>query len=118
VGFVVVGVICRHLHALTVLEQYKNNAKARRIAIPSLGDGKLIGVGLFFKNETPFTSNERFFAFPAWLYVDRITGGHCHYRNSCGHVVASLEQGKAEGPGNRVYEQYEATDAGLDYVCR
>ena len=40
------------------------------IAIPAFGDGKLIGAGLFFKNDKPLSSNELFFAFPARLYVD------------------------------------------------
>ncbi len=42
----------------------------RCIAIPSFGDGNLIGAGLFCKHDNPISPNGSFFAFPTRFYVD------------------------------------------------
>src|SRR6266705_5775252 len=50
------------------------------------------------------------------LYADRIAGGDCDHRDPCGDAFAGVNQGQAQSPRDRLYEQYEATGSWLALV--
>src|SRR5579862_3840181 len=40
-----------------------------------------------------------------WVYVDRVAGGHCHSRDSCGVAVACFQRVQGSGAQCRLYFQ-------------
>ena len=50
----------------------------------------------FFQKGFPFT--------PGSIYPHRTSGRNRHHRHSCGNAAASSEQGKSQGPGDRLLE--------------
>ena len=53
---------------------------------------------------------------PTWIHLDRIIGGHRHYRNPGSVAPAGPKQSQAPRAGGLLHEQFEAAHAGLAVV--
>ena len=52
----------------------------------------------------------------ARVHLDRTLGGNRDHRDSGCNVVARLVKGQGQSPGDKLYEQWQATDAGMDSI--
>ena len=52
----------------------------------------------------------------ARVHLDRTLGGNRDHRDSGRNVVARLVKGQGQSPGDKLYEQWQATYAGVDSI--
>ncbi len=52
----------------------------------------------------------------ARIHLDRTLGGNRNHRDSGRNVIACLDKGQSQSPGNKLYEQWQATYAGVDSI--